>query len=34
VIINDGKTRGDKLATAKVAGLCGDVLQGWLQGNL
>jgi NAD-dependent SIR2 family protein deacetylase len=34
VIINDGKTRGDELATAKVAGLCGDVLQGWLQGNL
>jgi len=31
VIINDGKTRADELAAAKVAGSCGDVLQGWLQ---
>ena len=34
VIINDGKTRGDGIATATVAGSCGDVLQVWLQGNM
>ena len=31
VIINDGKTRADEIATVTVAGSCGDVLQGWLQ---
>jgi NAD-dependent SIR2 family protein deacetylase len=34
VIINDGSTRADEIATATVAGSCGDVLQGWLQGKL
>ena len=34
VIINDGKTRGDAIATATAAGFCGDVLQGWLHGSV
>ena len=31
VIINDGKTRGDEIATVTVAGSCGDILQHWLE---
>ena len=34
VIINDGQTRGDEIATITVAGSCGEVLQGWLHGTL
>ena len=34
VIINDGQTRGDEIATITVAGSCGEVLQGWLHGAL
>lgn len=30
VIINNGKTRGDELATAKVGGSCSEVLEQWL----
>ena len=30
VLLNEGKTRADELATLKVGGCCGEVLQGWL----
>ena len=30
VLLNEGKTRADDIATLKIGGSCAEVLQGWL----